>query len=356
MSERDRLTLLLRALSNAETARALPADDAVLVAVARHHRLTPLLSAERGNVLHPALAEAFRRDRVLTTARNLVMAQVAEQCIGAFAGAGVPSILLKGIDYEDRLYGAAGVRPTADVDLLVPNSARRAAFAVLDGLGFEPRAAAPGFDDADYHEVAWTRSGVEIDLHLGLAPFARCRIDYAAVWQEAEPFRVGQTQARVLARPHAAIFHALHMAIDHFAVPAIYLIDLVRLVPTDADWSQAAALAARWACGRPFETAVALADAFLPKRRFPEARRLPAISRRVIAGFGATPSLPRGEQLLRKLLHFDATTDAARYVCVQSLRNLRELVERRWRHRSARERLGFSPRVPPEVRPSNSST
>src|SRR5580692_4322683 len=75
--------------------------------------------------------------------------------------------------------------PTSDIDLLVPGEQRREAFAALDRLGFEPRAAAPGFDDADYHEVAWTRAGAEIDLHMALAPLARCRIDYAAIWKEA---------------------------------------------------------------------------------------------------------------------------------------------------------------------------
>jgi hypothetical protein len=54
--------------------------------------------------------------------------------------------------------------------------------------------------------VGWTRAGAEVDLHLALAPLARCRIDYREVWAEASPFRLGGTDARVLARPHAAVF------------------------------------------------------------------------------------------------------------------------------------------------------
>src|SRR5207237_7743563 len=117
-------------------------------------------------------------------------------------------------DYARRLYPSPGVRPTADVDLLVPDDDRRAAFEILDRLGFEPRAAAPGFDESDYHEVAWTRGGVEVDLHLALAPRARCQIDYQAVWSEAEPITLGGTPVLVLARTPAAIFHAFDKAND----------------------------------------------------------------------------------------------------------------------------------------------
>ena len=257
--ERDRLDALLAALNEPERAAVLPSNDPLLIAVARHHRLTPLLSIRCGEALPASLAEAFRRDRVVTAARNMILGQGAEECIRALATAGIPAIVLKGLEYESRLYGLAGARPTADVDLLVPNDQRRLAFGVLDRLGFEPRAAAPGFDDHDYHEVAWTRANLEVDLHLALAPFARCRIDYAAIWAEAEPFVLGGTPARALARPHAAIFQALHMAIDHFEVPAIYLFDLMQLLPSADEAVAARVLARRWHCERPLDTSAFVA-------------------------------------------------------------------------------------------------
>jgi hypothetical protein len=341
-SERERLVALLAALEDPTRAAALPPDDPVLVAVARHHRLSPLLSATCAQTLPAPLAELFRRDRLVTAARNMILGQVAEECLRALAAAEVRTIVLKGLDYETRLYGIAGARPTADVDLLVPDEKRREAFAVLDRLGFEPRAAAPGFDDSDYHEVAWTRRGVEVDLHMALAPLARCHIDYAAVWAAAEPFDLGQTKALDLARHHGAVFHALHMAIDHFDVPAIYLVDLSRLLPTAGDRDVARTTARAWRCERPFTTAIALAEAFLPRwARTPPSSPPAAAAARVLRGYGTTAPLPRPEQLLRKLMHFDAWADMIRYVAIQSRRGVRERLERRLRGRSARERLGL---------------
>lgn len=343
LRDQDLLRLLLDALEQPEEGVALP-DDPRLLAVARYHRLSPLLSTLGGPAWPAPLKAAFRADRVVATARAMILGHVAQECVAALAGQGIPTILLKGLDYEGRLYHGPGLRPTGDVDVMVPHQHRRRAFAVLDRLGFEPRAAAPGFDDADYHEVAWRRRDVEVDLHMGLAPTARCRIDYAAVWEQREPFRLGTTQTAVLARSHAAVFQALHMTIDHFAVPAIYLIDLSKLL---ADWEALGpvqVIAAEWRCRRPLATALALTAAFLPRwgRRFPaKAGRLAS---GIVRAFGSTRPLPRPEQLLRKVTHFDGPVQAARYLAIQTARNVRERIEGSLRRRTARERLRLVPR------------
>jgi hypothetical protein len=335
LSQRDRLIALLAALEDPPRAAELSTDDPALIVVARRHRLSPLLSATCEHSLPRPLAETFRRDRLITTARNMVLGQVAEECLQALADAQIRTIVLKGLDYETRLY-PAGSRPTSDIDLLVPADQRRAAFEVLDGLGFEPRAAAPGFDDPDYHEVAWDRRGVEVDLHMALAPLARCRIDYRAVWAEAEPALVGRTGALVLAPKHAAIFQALHMAIDHFDVPAIYLVDLARLLPDATTISSAEAVADVWRCRRPLRTAIGLSSLLLPRWT---AGQSGAARSRIARSYGLTSPLPRSEQFLRKLTHFDSPLDVFRYLVVQSRRNIGEVVERHVRKRSARERL-----------------
>lgn len=339
--ERSHLKALLAAVIDPARAADLPDGDATLIAVARHHRLTPLLSITAGDRLPSKLFEQFRRDRIITAARSMMLGQAAEECVSAFAQAGIRTIVLKGLAYEATLYRTAGARPTADVDLLIPDADRRRAFAVLDRLGFEPRAAAPGFDDPDYHEVAWSRPGVEVDLHMALAPLARCEIDYAAVWRAAEPLRIGQTDTLTLSRPHAAVFQALHMAIDHFGVPAIYLVDLARLLDGPHVAMAADEAARRWRCRRPLMTALALLDAVLPVRAGWPPAKVPGRARRIIEAYGPTAPLPRTEQFIRKFSHFDGPREALRYLEVQSRRNIREQLERRFRKRTARARLAL---------------
>jgi hypothetical protein len=312
-----------------------------LIATARKHRLSPLLSTLDAPGFDAAAAEAFRRDRVVTVARNMLLAGVAQECVRALAAASVPVILLKGLAYEQTIYPAAGARPTSDVDILVPGETRRTAFCVLSQLGFEPRAAAPGFDEPDYHEVAWTRRGVEVDLHLALAPLARCRIDYAQVWSGARR-AAPQSEALVLDGAHAAVFHALHMAIDHYDLPALYLVDFARLLPAPDDVARAEDVARAWRCHRSFATARELTGAFLPVWR---AKQPPAatawFSQRVIEQYGADERVSRPEQIVRKLSHLDGPSYVLRYFAVQARRNAHEVIERRVRKRSARERLAL---------------
>jgi hypothetical protein len=350
-TDREILVALLAMLEDATGAGtgAAPAPDrdaAELLRVARHHRLTALLAAVAGDRLPQALAETCRRDRLIATAHNSLLAEVAEECLTAFAVQGIDGLLLKGLAYDRTLYREAGARPTGDADILVRGDRRRAAFAALDQLGFEPRAAAPGFDQPDYHEVAWTRGGVSIDLHLALAPPARARIDHSLVWAAAREIRFGATRAFVLAPAHAAVFHALHMAIDHFDVPAMYLLDLARLLPGPADTAAADATAIDWRCARSLATSRALAAAFLPAWAAHQPAAQPVVTasaraQRIVSEYGTVAPLPRPEQIRRKIAHFDSRADAARYLALQIRRNARELVERAFRRRSPRARLGL---------------
>lgn len=351
-AEREALRTLLAALADPPRAGALLAGDAAtgerLLAVARHHRLSPLLDAACRDTLPPALAEVCRRDRAMTTARNLILTDAAEELVLAFGARGIDAVLLKGLAYESELYlehHGPGCRPTADVDILVREAHRRPAFQVLSDLGYEPRAAAPGFDDADYHEVAWSRgpaSAASIDLHMALAPLVRCGIDYQAVWADVRPLSFGRARAFLLARAHAAVFHALHMAIDHFDVPALYLVDMARLLPDATDVTSAVEVARAWRCARPLATSLALTSAFLPNWHAFQAPSATTMAERIRSTYGSTTRVPRREQIRRKFEHFDSSVDALRYVTVQAGRNARELFERHLRRRSARARLGMA--------------
>ena len=56
---------------------------------------------------------------------------------------------------------------------------------VLDSQQFGDRIAGRFF--MRVHVEIGDLSGVDVDLHMALAPFARCAIDYSAVWKGARP-------------------------------------------------------------------------------------------------------------------------------------------------------------------------
>jgi hypothetical protein len=353
--EHEMLRAVLRCLENQFDGDGAGASDAGpalahfyddhLMMVARAHRLSALLGAVRPAGIPEGLAERFRRDHVATLARNMLLRRALVDAVRALGEQGIETIVLKGMVYEERYYGRIGSRPTSDLDVLIHPRHRRASFAALQAAGWTPVAAAPGFDEDDYHEVEWTRDGVYLDLHFALAPLPRCAIDYDAVWAEKRPLLVNDVPVFQLADAATAVYHALHMAIHHFDVPGLYLVDLTRMITDDRQREDAERLAQRWRCFRPWRTSLLLAAAFLPwwpaaasARRFhPD-----PIAARVIDHFGTVTGVPRAEQLRRKVEHFDAAPDAARYLLVQGRRIVREAALRRFGGKSAEERLGLA--------------
>jgi hypothetical protein len=321
-------------------------EPELLLAMARHHRLSPLLGASKRPGFPVALAAGFQRDYLATLGRNTVLKHGLEECLSALAGRDIDCIVLKGLVYETTLYGRPGTRPTTDLDLMVPASTRRKAFGVLTALGFRPMAAAPGFDEADYHEVEFKRDDLYVDLHFALAPLARGAIDYRKVWQDRRRLSAQAHGWMVLSPPHAAAYHALHMAIHHFDVPALYLLDFSRMVPGAAEAAAGEEAAREWRCHRAWTTTVGLTAGWIAGWREKVQAAPPTLSAaaaRIVGDYATSRSVSRPEQLRRKFEHFDGPRDAVRYAAVQGRRIVREAVERRLRSRSAEERLGLPP-------------
>ena len=83
------MSSLLRALLAAIEGQPQPeiadVDPTLLLDTARRHRLTPLLSMVGLPGIDLPLAETLRRDRLITTGRNLLLEQTAEECTIALA-------------------------------------------------------------------------------------------------------------------------------------------------------------------------------------------------------------------------------------------------------------------------------
>lgn len=319
------------------------ASDDLVLRVARHHRISPVIAARVPEAASAALVEELRKDRIATLGRTTLLRHALREALHALTECAVDVVILKGIAYEELAYPAPGTRPATDIDILVLPEAKTRAFDALRGLGYVPVAGAPGYDEPIYHEVTLRRGDVNIDLHIALAPFVRCGIDYRELWEATRPITVEGVKARTLGRAHLLVNHALHMAIHHFDVPALYLVDLARLT-LDRPMADAAASVARdWRCHRPWETAAALTADLIPSSRDKLSLSQPATSRieRVIARYGGVEPLPRHEQLIRKVWHFDQLPDLFRYTAVQARRKGRERLLRLFSRRTPEDRLGW---------------
>jgi hypothetical protein len=101
--------------------------------------------------------------------------------LGEFAAHKIEVILLKGPSLAERIYGAAPLRISRDLDLLVRKSDYPAAEALLAGLGFLPA----GRSD-DYHRQ-WRRETATVELHFDIENPLAIDFHLPSAWAAARP-------------------------------------------------------------------------------------------------------------------------------------------------------------------------
>ncbi|MEA2704082.1 MAG: hypothetical protein QOD63_2027 [Actinomycetota bacterium] len=179
------------------------------------------------------------------TALALRTDRVAVEVVGAFQGAGVRAVLLKGAAISTWLYDDGAPRGYNDIDLLVAPDRWPTAEAVLRDLGFD--LAIPGTSPLEEapHARAWARGAEVVDLHhtlwgVGVPP--------ARAWEllsaRTQTLPLGGGHVEALDLPARALHVALHAA-QNGAGGQKSLRDLARAaerVPVEV-WQQAASLA-----------------------------------------------------------------------------------------------------------------
>jgi len=161
-----------------------------------------LLALGVSDPILPRLKGAHRR----TWCHGQLLARGAMAAVDALAARGIRPLALKGLPLLERCYGGDfGLRPMADVDLLVPRARAPEAFDALAGAGFAtwPRLT-PGELAAKretFHGWTFRRQDVEVDLHWASLIEDLSAAGDARLWARAEPWTFA---GRALLRPSPA--------------------------------------------------------------------------------------------------------------------------------------------------------
>jgi len=123
--------------------------------------------------------------------------------------AGIPTLALKGSAASVAYYRDAGVRPMADIDLLVPYDRAEAAVQALGPIGWTP--ARPRIPDLIryQHSVRMIHeTGEALDLHWHVLAECVSRDADRGFWQRAVPIRILDASSLALG-PTDALLHAV---------------------------------------------------------------------------------------------------------------------------------------------------
>ena len=173
-------------------------------------------------VAHSQSLPGLGRARIVWRAKRiktLKLRQAGDQILAALAAAAVPAALLKGADFAENLYPQPALRPTRDLDLMIPREHWPAAVRVLDGRGFKPRTRSGRARDPDrFGQESWRRAAdkIAVDLHWNLickeTLRRRVATDFDSLaWQPRsgpdQPFVPTAASRLVIAATHAIVSH-----------------------------------------------------------------------------------------------------------------------------------------------------
>ena len=245
---------------------------------AEEERLAPLLYALGRELPLPDAARARLRAAWLAFGRQHLQG-VAElrALLGAFEGAGIDVIPLKGPALAEALYRDPGLRPFTDLDLLVRRQDAARAVAVLGELGYRHL----GWQRSLAYELAHAPAAcfvagggaLPVDLHWGLVGFPAGTAPLApgaeaSVWERAVATERWGRRVLALAPEDLVLYLALHLAVHHPLAGLVWRLDLALLLRRHGpalDWDALVARAGAWrARGALYFALAAVEYAFAP--------------------------------------------------------------------------------------------
>ncbi len=233
------------------------------LAIALRHGVAPLLhrALQSGGALaglpHHVRTrlEEQRRATGLVNLRNFGQFRGIARALRAWD---IPVIALKGLHLAELVYRDISLRPMADLDLLVPRSQRKRAFAALQmqGYGFQEETLEYGFKeersdateamlDGKYHVgMVHRRLGTVVEIHWTLAdPLYPYIPPLEDIWRSAVPASLGDADTLVMSPEFLLLHVCAHLAYNHmFAFSLRALCDIAEIVRVHPalDWAAAA--------------------------------------------------------------------------------------------------------------------
>lgn len=235
-----------------------PVDWPRLVALATHEGTAPLLHShlQRLDLLDRLPIAARRRlTEVVQSiwAANAVLAHHWGEATAALRRARVETVTLKGMALANAVYAEPGLRPMADIDLLVRPDDRAGALATLRDLGYRTPGEAADRLGASRSFAELVRDGTRIDLHWHAARYLRfesvVQVDHDGLWSRARPLVTAEGRGLMLAPEDLLLHLVLHLTLGSDFARVLWYADIdavVRRFTGELDWQRLVREADRW--------------------------------------------------------------------------------------------------------------
>jgi hypothetical protein len=215
-------------------------------------RLLPLVHAnlDRQGCDHPRMGLIWGLRRRAWVEAQIRIRDTAE-ALSLLADSGIRAMVTKGIPLALDYYEKPGLRPMADIDMVVDADRAAAAMRLLEAGGWQPTQpnmiAKSGYLIAARNAAAFRgQSGVELDLHWHLLHESMTADSARRFWDGAVPILVGGVSALRPGATHMLMHVMIHGMRQDFIPPLRWVADSIMILRKDGariDWGALIAFA-----------------------------------------------------------------------------------------------------------------
>jgi len=208
---------------------------------ATNRRLFPALYSNltKQKITGP-LIDRFKEEYNRAWVHNQFAFNSAAKIISCFQQAGIATILLKGSGLILTIYEDAGLRPMADIDVLVRRADASSSICLLESLGWiskykDPFALIP-FENADEFT---DHSNQKLDLHWRVLWEGNQKSTDEDFWDASIPAQIGEVETRTLSASDHLLHVCVHGAKWNDTSPIRWVIDAMKILTSESfevDW------------------------------------------------------------------------------------------------------------------------
>lgn len=252
-------------------------DWQLVFAAAQSQRLValcyPVLQELAGSAVPEETLALFRAETMRVAASNLHLAAKLLEIIGRAEAAGIALVPYKGPVLAEMAYGNLSLRQFIDLDFILPHRELRAAWELIEGLGYRPANPALVAPDAPVpgeYVFLSAKNSVRVELHT------ECTLRHFPSPPDLNPLLARRQTVRLLGHPVQTFSRedtlpllAVHGAKD-FWLQLLWICDVAYLIETPGfEWAKALEQAGHFGCRRMTNVALLLAsetlDAAIPE-------------------------------------------------------------------------------------------
>ncbi|MBI4219103.1 MAG: nucleotidyltransferase family protein [Chloroflexi bacterium] len=231
---------------------------------------THLRSVPTG-IVPPEVVSALRDRHRGIVVRRMYFRQELAKILEALRGAGIEAIVLKGAALAETVYRDPGVRPMADLDLLVRDAGATAAQAIVQDMGYREHGTPEDREEtAEWHRHLPVLLGVGkptvVEVHRHVVRLdSPLHFDISGFWKRARACVIAGAASRVLSPEDQLIHLCLNFFMDRRFRSGNALNQLTDISEVSkgragsVDWDLLASLATEYRVAGPLGCALVLA-------------------------------------------------------------------------------------------------